>query len=61
MQDKITVAFGGRIFSDVKFPEEAFELIFLIDVVIVFDEMCYTFLKESARIKENLNISLRFS
>ena len=52
MQDKITVAFGGRIFSDVKFPEEAFELIFLIDVVIVFEHGEGKALAETARANE---------
>lgn len=37
VKDEIAVAFGGRIFSDVKFAEEALELVFFIDVVIVFE------------------------
>ena len=43
---------GGRIFSDVKFSEEAFELIFLIDVVIVFEHGDCKALSETARAYE---------
>ena len=52
MQDKIAVAFGGRIFSDVKFAEEAFEFILLVDVVIVFEHGEGKALAETARANE---------
>ena len=52
MQDKITVAFGGRIFSDVKFAEEAFKLILLVDVVIVFEHGEGKALAETARLTD---------
>ena len=59
MQDEIAVAFGGRIFSDVKFAEEAFELILLVDVVIVFEHGEGKALAESARADEE-EIHVRF-
>ena len=49
VQDEIAVAFGGRIFSDIKFPEETLKLIFLIDVVIVFEHGDCKALAETAR------------
>ena len=52
MKNEIAVAFGGRIFSDIKLAEKAFELIFLIDVVIVFEHGDCKALAESARADE---------
>ena len=52
MQDEVAVAFGGRIFSDVKFAEEALELILLVDVVIVFEHGEGKALAETARANE---------
>ena len=49
VQDEIAVAFGGRIFSDIKFAEKAFEFILLVDVVIVFEHGEGKTLAESAR------------
>ena len=52
VKDEIAVAFGGRIFSDVKFAEEAFKLILLVDVVIVFEHGEGKALAETARANE---------
>ena len=52
MQDEVAVALGGRIFSDVKFAEEALELVFFIDVVIVFEHGEGKALAETARANE---------
>ena len=52
MQDEIAVAFGGRIFSDIKFAEKAFKLILLVDVVIVFEHGEGKALAETARANE---------
>ena len=59
MQDEVAVAFGGRIFSDVKFAEEALELVFFIDVVIVFEHGEGKALAKSARANEE-EIHVRF-
>ena len=52
MKDEIAVAFRGRILSDVKLAEEAFKLILLVDVVIVFEHGEGKALAETARANE---------
>ena len=59
MQDEIAVAFRGRILSDVKLAEEAFKLILLVDVVIVFEHGEGKALAETARANEE-EIHVRF-
>ena len=59
MKDEIAVAFGGGILSDVKLAEEAFELILLVDVVIVFEHGEGKALAETARANEE-EIHVRF-
>lgn len=59
MKDEIAVAFRGRILSDVKLAEEAFKLILLVDVVIVFEHGEGKALAETARANEE-EIHVRF-
>ena len=59
VKDEVAVAFGGRILSDVKLAEEAFKLILLVDVVIVFEHGEGKALAETARANEE-EIHVRF-